>query len=383
MRQFLRKLHKLVKRPDAVDILWSNNQKSTFHYVWLKDNCLSPQSLHPTNKQKLHSSGDIPVTIQPESVELNEQELILKWTDSTSTFPLDWLKKHDYTNKRPKLIEPVVWDAKKYQRRYKPVDYTVFANTDDGLMRVLMDLRDYGLSFLRNVPVKKLEQVEQVARRFGPVQETFYGPSWDVKSVPDSKNIAYTSLYLGLHMDLMYFESPPGIQMLHCLKNSVTGGESLFLDIYGAVHLLKQESPEDYEILTQVPVTFHYDNDGHYMHYVRPTIVEDDINDGLKVYYAPPFQGPLQAAVDQVSKFYKAFSKFEEILKRPELTFKILLKPGDCVLFLNQRVLHGREAFDASSGERHLRGTYVQLDDFKDRLRVYDLGTKSDLETLE
>jgi gamma-butyrobetaine dioxygenase len=36
------------------------------------------------------------------------------------------------------------------------------------------------------------------------------------------------------------------------------------------------------------------------------------------------------------------------------------------VIFANQRVLHGRRAFDPLSGARHLRGAYVAMDDFKD-----------------
>lgn len=40
------------------------------------------------------------------------------------------------------------------------------------------------------------------------------------------------------------------------------------------------------------------------------------------------------------------------------------------VLFANRRVLHGRTAFDATSGDRHLKGTYLTLDSLKDKLRV-------------
>lgn len=40
------------------------------------------------------------------------------------------------------------------------------------------------------------------------------------------------------------------------------------------------------------------------------------------------------------------------------------------VIFANRRVLHGRTAFDPTSGDRHLKGTYVELDLFKDKLRV-------------
>ena len=39
-------------------------------------------------------------------------------------------------------------------------------------------------------------------------------------------------------------------------------------------------------------------------------------------------------------------------------------------MFANRRVLHGRTAFDATSGDRHLKGTYIGLDSLKDKLRV-------------
>ena len=146
--------------------------------------------------------------------------------------------------------------------------------------------------------------------------------------------------------------------------------------MFKAVQILKEKYPQDYQVLTQVHVTFHYDNDGHHMHFMRPTIIPNDINEGLKVYYAPPFQGPLEANPEQVPAFYEAFSKFESILADPSLTFQMLLKPGECVVFANQRVLHGRTSFDASSGIRHLRGTYVGWDEFKDKLRVYGLAHK-------
>jgi len=42
--------------------------------------------------------------------------------------------------------------------------------------------------------------------------------SFDVKSVPSPINIAYSNVALGLHMDLMYYESPPGLQLLHCVR---------------------------------------------------------------------------------------------------------------------------------------------------------------------
>ena len=47
-------------------------------------------------------------------------------------------------------------------------------------------------------------------------------------------NLAYTTEALGPHMDLCYYESPPGLQLLHCMRNDdgVVGGESLLIDAF-------------------------------------------------------------------------------------------------------------------------------------------------------
>lgn len=47
------------------------------------------------------------------------------------------------------------------------------------------------------------------------------------------------------------------------------------------------------------------------------------------------------------------------------MRFEETLKEGECVVFNNRRVLHARRAFDTESGERWLKGTYVDWDDFQ------------------
>lgn len=279
-----------------------------------------------------------------------------------------------------------------------------------GFRKVLDHLKWYGLCFLKSVPAiggggsgqgeegqeGDVPAVERVATRFGNIRETFYGRSWDVKAVKNARNIAYTSLCkingrgggamhfisissyslspldLGLHADLMYFESPPGLQFLHSLKNSVKGGESLFLDSFKAVHLLKEQHPQHYTTLTQIPVTFHYQKDGHFMHYMRPTIVDSNPNEPLLVNYAPPFQGPLQLENQErdAPRFYAAMNAFEEIVQSSQLIYSTRLEKGSLVIFANRRVFHGRNEFDSGSGDRHFKGTYLDWDVFKDRERT-------------
>lgn len=75
-------------------------------------------------------------------------------------------------------------------------------NTEKGLYKALKQLFDYGIVFLKNVPTED-SKVTEVAEKVGNIRESFYGRDFDVKSVAKSTNIAYTSLYLGFHMDLL------------------------------------------------------------------------------------------------------------------------------------------------------------------------------------
>lgn len=170
-------------------------------------------------------------------------------------------------------------------------------------------------------------------------------------------------------------DSPPGIQLLHSLQNTVTGGASIFVDSFRAVELLKEKHPQDYEILRKTPVTFHYLNNGHHMYYKRPTIVTGEPQSGpawdSHVNYAPQFQGPMDDLTPAESKqFYGAFQKFADFIEDDSLRYQLTLQPGQLVMFANRRVLHGRTSFDPTSGDRHLKGTYLNLDSLKDKLRV-------------
>ena len=75
-------------------------------------------------------------------------------------------------------------------------------------------------------------QVIDLANVISRPQHTVYGETFDVVVEESPINVAYSSLGLPLHQDLVYYESPPGLQMLHCLKfaGEVDGGESTLLD---------------------------------------------------------------------------------------------------------------------------------------------------------
>jgi hypothetical protein len=79
---------------------------------------------------------------------------------------------------------------------------------DDAAMnKVLTQVHRFGFSIIGGVPTTLTGNddcsLRRVAEAIGPIRNTFYGETWDVKSMRESKNVAYTDLNLGLHMDLL------------------------------------------------------------------------------------------------------------------------------------------------------------------------------------
>jgi alpha-ketoglutarate-dependent taurine dioxygenase len=81
---------------------------------------------------------------------------------------------------------------------------------------------------------------------------------FDVRSTRDPINIAYGSGAIVPHQDLAYYESPPGIQLLHCLEfdAAIDGGDSLLIDGFVAAEALREEDPAAFATLARVPATF-------------------------------------------------------------------------------------------------------------------------------
>lgn len=76
------------------------------------------------------------------------------------------------------------------------------------MLKATTQLQRYGLAFVTGVPTQETSaeicELRKLAGMFGEIRNTFYGELWDVRNIRNSRNIAYTNLDLGLHMDLLY-----------------------------------------------------------------------------------------------------------------------------------------------------------------------------------
>ncbi|KAF7319647.1 Glycoside hydrolase family 5 protein [Mycena chlorophos] len=367
---------------DAVSI----DAVGTFPFRWLRDSCLSPDCVHPSTSQKLHRSSDIAANVQPtsEGIQLSTNGLRIRWTDGhESVFPKSFLERHasreklrafhDDAREQPWTKNDIAGSSSLF------VSYESLAEKS-GLRTAIDQLTSRGLLFVTGVPNEETSdekcELRTLAERFSYIRETFYGPVWDVVNLRDSKNIAYTNLDLGLHMDLLYFKHPPKYQILHCLRNRVEGGSSIFVDAFHAAEQLRADAPEHFTALTNTLVPFHYINDGHHLHYEHPTIEISSTGAIEQINYSPPFQAPL--FVDTPPIFYDALAAFAKLLGDESRTFVYTLKEGDAVVFDNRRVLHARTAFYEREGaseadgqpNRWLKGCYFEADALLDRRRI-------------
>lgn len=178
-----------------------------------------------------------------------------------------------------------------------------------------------------------------------------------------------------------YFESPPKYQILHSLVNRVEGGTSVFVDAIQRAQVLREKDRESFVTLSTIPVHFHYQNDGHFLHHAHTTIeiAEPGLEQSIRcINYSPPFQAPLRPSKSDV--LYPALKAFAKLLDDPAARFDYTMQEGDAVLFDNRRVLHARTAFQSKESDdrpletnRWLKGCYLEADAVYDRARILNL----------
>ncbi|WWC67179.1 uncharacterized protein I206_101086 [Kwoniella pini CBS 10737] len=272
------------------------------------------------------------------------------------------------------------------------------------MLRLLEQLHTYGLVIIEGVPTNPTNDEDCHLRKvmgwIGEIRNTFYGETWNVKSMPQSKNVAYTNVDLGLHMDLLYFSSPPRIQALHCLRNRVNGGISYFVDSFKVA----MDLPEDlYKTLTSTYIPYIYDNDNHYLRYSHKVIEDFGKNGNLisnphtAINWSPPFRDtwvPSSSDNDEMNLEIKAknelntlwsITEFENKLNDSKYKLEFKMKEGDLILFDNRRILHARTSFYDKSIEeiknekiqiikgepnRWLKGCYLDGEVLWDKLNV-------------
>ncbi len=366
-------ISKISKNGPSLKVVWSDGEISNFNFMWLRDNC--PTAHDKDSNHRMFNILEMSTGIEPKIYKINNDgKLEIEWSEGNhiSYYDQIWLRNNCYTlNNKKEYISPYkLWDSS-LQKNLKniTIDHDEIINSDEGLLKWLELLHYTGIAIVKNAPVEKRSAFPAL-NRISHIRETFFKTPFEVINIPKPNNSAYTSHALRNHMDLPWFENPPGYQFLHCLTNSATGGNSSAVDAFAVADYLRKNEKEIFDTLVSVPLKFRdkdYTQDAHRSFYAPAVSLTKD-GDYHDIRFSVATMDALDCHPDDMEKTYKSHHRFGNLLHDDKFQINFRLEPGDIFSFNNRRVLHGRTAFDPNSGHRHLQGYYIDRDEIIGRL---------------
>ena len=361
------------KNTSYLEVEWNDGQKSKFNYLWLRDNC--PSAHDKNTRHRMFNILKVSSDINAKKYNINEQgKLEIEWSEGEhiSYYDLKWLRENCYTIKNKKRYSSPykLWDSS-LQKNLDliQIDHDEILNSENGLIKWLELLHHQGIAIVKNAPSADKSALP-LLNRISHTRETFFKTPFEVINVPKPNNSAYTAHALRNHMDLPWFENPPGYQFLHCLINEAEGGNSSAVDAFAVADYLRNNEKEIFEILVNTPLRFRdkdYTQVAHRSFYAPAiTLTKDgDYND---IRFSVATMDALDCHPDIMEKVYKAHHRFGNLLHDDKFQIKFKLEKGDIFSFNNRRLLHGRTAYNPNSGHRHLQGYYMDRDEIIGRL---------------
>lgn len=369
---------------------------TSFHYIWLRDNCHCEKCYFDVTKQRLLNSATIPADIQPSDVAVSASSVSIVWADShRSEYALDWLRVHAYN---PALVAPALkvageekilarqlWKTSDIQGNMPTVDYNAIMapDNDHAIKDWCLQIWKYGFTLIDNVPVTP-EATQKLCEQLMYIRPTHYGGFWDFTSDLGKKDTAYTNFDISAHTDGTYWSDTPGLQLFHLLSHEGTGGTTSLVDAFQCAQVLKETDRESFDLLCTIPVPAH--SAGEETVCIQPDVAQpvfkmDLQGNLLQVRWNQSDRSCMDSWADpeDVPRFYLAIRKWYSIISSAENEIFYQLRPGQCLIFDNWRCFHSRTEF---TGKRRLCGAYINRDDFVSRLKLMNLGRKAVLDSI-
>ena len=363
------KLVKIIDSGKAIRCLCKNGDAIRYHSNWLRDNSLDSMTRDVNNGQRLINHSDFS-DIYIESVSLDEsgENIFLTFAPENKkiTFPSNWLIKYKYDKKIKKIIGWInpnlkTWD-KSFSKNLPEINFEKAKSNKSCLYKWLLSLYIYGFAKINKCKIKSGALLE-IAGLFGYIRETNYGKFFNVKTNVNAINLAYTNLGLSPHTDNPYRNPVPTMQILFCLENSVTGGDSIIIDGFYAAKLLQNQNSYFFDLLSKYSAHFEFkEKNKTHLESTRPLIELSSSKEIVTIRFNNRSIAPItDVPYNKMADYYKAYNLFSNIINNPKLAVKFKLNPGECFIVDNTRVLHARTAY-SGEGKRWLQGCYVDKD---------------------
>jgi len=374
--KYLIKLARIIDRGLQID--WGDGHQSRFHPIWLRHQCECEHCGTPVNAVRALRLHHIPDDISIKHCELDHQTIKTIWSEKghLSQYNARWLRDHCYSERERKARkhQPILWDSSITEN--SPVfDFRDAEANSSTRLTMLETVADYGFCKIENLPVEPA-QSHRLINLVGVQRQTHFG-SYTLSKKPSVNNVGDITHELPPHSDETYRTSTIGITVFQVMRPSSDGGHSTLMDGFEAARRLQEQFPDDYTRLTRLPIfTQRYDPDhadGELPRWYQcrlPMIQLDADGDISGVRINERQISPIDLPASQIDDCYRAIRRLMSIVYNPDLLISFALKTGEGLLINNQRLLHGRTAFEAEKPGRSMLTSSVDLEDFYSNLRV-------------
>lgn len=239
-----------------------------------------------------------------------------------------------------------------------------------GLRKWLLNLDQYGIGFVDNVPKAK-DKSEELCKRISYLRNTHYGSFWDFTANMEHGDLAYSTAALPAHTDATYNTDPVGLQYFHVLQHLGTGGKSLYVDGFNIAKQLKEENPWAFNALSTIMISAHAM--GSASLHLKPTPelfpilkLDPSTKEIYQIRFNNEDRSPTLMDPNASELFYAALHEIMKLIRKKDNEYWVQLG-SKAVIVDNWRVLHGRSSF---TGYRRVIGCYIGYDEFQSRLRT-------------
>ena len=341
--------------------------------LWLR---LHDPKQFTSNGQRLFEISDVatnPACTTVISSSSGDGTLRVRFADGQdSEFPSEWLKRHVKDNRAVHGRNRHLWGSG-FQSVLPRLTFNGFCS-EAGKLQLCTYLDRYGLCVLSGVPTEDRAVETLIGNEIGFVRKTNYGSIFDVIDLgTEGNSLAQTNCRILAHTDNPYRDPFPGVQLLHCLNNADEGGATTFCDGFAAAKALQRDNQEAFDMLTNVPCLFEYSDPTQGVLLSAEVPVIQLGHDGLSVHRVAfnnrSARSPPSLCGDEMGlkAYFQAWATFDRIVNSEDYTVRVRLKPGDCAVFSNSRILHGRDEYTGGNG-RHIQGCYVDYDALQSRV---------------
>lgn len=340
-----------------------DGHEGRLHPEWLRHQSTEPGQIEATNRQRLYTPCDLEPGIVATDAIVVGDDLVVSFSDghrasipcSTLAWRLGWTRDPEAPP------DPVAWPTPPEVPyvSWHGIGWSDDEADDEAVIAFLDAFYRYGCVVLRDTPVEE-GTVARIANRIGYISGNNFGWVFDVRTEERPTDLAYTAIELLAHTDEPYRKAPPGIQLLHCLANEAVGGNSTLVDGLAAAEALAAERPDLYHALASIDVDFRYDMGTDTVVDVGRVIETDHRGRYRGIRFNTKIDLPVPDADADLDAWFEGRRWLATWLNDPAHTMQFRLEPGDVMFMDNRRALHGRTAFDPTTGRRHLQGCYIE-----------------------